>query len=139
MDHPGGFASSPWAAMLGHGVHGVMQHEYSHAHASMPMDLHVPQPFPYYRKTDSKAKAEELKISSGTGGTLQCYLTLLYANLGNTEVVKWTSLEVYQADIYLIGKVNPNFLLNIQCDKSDKLTLISTTASLDIRQLTILF
>ncbi|CAB3233722.1 unnamed protein product [Arctia plantaginis] len=51
MEHPGSFTSSPWAAMLGHGMHGMMQHEYSHthAHASMPMDLHVPQPFPYYR------------------------------------------------------------------------------------------
>lgn len=50
MEHPGGFTASPWAAMLGHGMHGMMQHEYSHAaHASMPMDLHVPQPFPYYR------------------------------------------------------------------------------------------
>lgn len=50
MEHPGGF-SSPWAAMLGHGMHGMMQHDYTHAHAhaSMPMDLHVPQPFPYYR------------------------------------------------------------------------------------------
>ncbi|OWR49773.1 hypothetical protein KGM_212028 [Danaus plexippus plexippus] len=49
MEHPGGFAS-PWAAMLGHGMHGMMQHEYAqHAHASMPMDLHVPQAFPYYR------------------------------------------------------------------------------------------
>ncbi|XP_073959521.1 PAS domain-containing protein trachealess isoform X2 [Choristoneura fumiferana] len=53
MEHPGGFASSPWAAMLGHGMHGMMQHEYSHAHhAPMPMDLHVPQPFPYYRYRD---------------------------------------------------------------------------------------
>ncbi|CAF4841960.1 unnamed protein product [Pieris macdunnoughi] len=51
MEHPGGFASSPWAAMLGHGMHGMMQHEYAHGHAhtSMPMDLHVPQAFPYYR------------------------------------------------------------------------------------------
>ncbi|CAH2054763.1 unnamed protein product, partial [Iphiclides podalirius] len=51
MEHPGGFASSPWAAMLGHGMHGMMQHDYTHAHAhaSMPMDLHVPQAFPYYR------------------------------------------------------------------------------------------
>nr|XP_026497497.1 protein trachealess isoform X1 [Vanessa tameamea] len=54
MEHPGGFASSPWAAMLGHGMHGMMQHEYTHphAHASMPMDLHVPQAFPYYRYRD---------------------------------------------------------------------------------------
>lgn len=56
MEHPGGFAPSPWAAVLGHHVGagagiGVMQHEYAHAHggAAMPMDLHVPQPFPYYR------------------------------------------------------------------------------------------
>ncbi|CAH2095180.1 unnamed protein product [Euphydryas editha] len=55
MEHPGGFASSPWAAMLGHGMHGMMQHEYTHphAHASMPMDLHVPQTFPYYRMFNS--------------------------------------------------------------------------------------
>ncbi|XP_075984441.1 PAS domain-containing protein trachealess isoform X6 [Anticarsia gemmatalis] len=54
MEHPGGFTASPWAAMLGHGMHGMMQHDYSHAHAhaSMPMDLHVPQPFPYYRYRD---------------------------------------------------------------------------------------
>ncbi|XP_063529866.1 protein trachealess isoform X1 [Cydia strobilella] len=48
MEHPGGFAS-PWAAMLGHGMHGMVQHEYG---APMPMDLHVPQPFPYYRYRD---------------------------------------------------------------------------------------
>ncbi|XP_013139697.1 PREDICTED: protein trachealess isoform X2 [Papilio polytes] len=54
MEHPGGFAASPWAAMLGHGMHGMMQHDYTHAHAhaSMPMDLHVPQAFPYYRYRD---------------------------------------------------------------------------------------
>lgn len=59
MEHPGGFAASPWAAVLAAGHHvgapGVMQHEYAHPHghphaaSAMPMDLHVPQPFPYYR------------------------------------------------------------------------------------------
>ncbi|KAL0276381.1 UNVERIFIED_CONTAM: hypothetical protein PYX00_003967 [Menopon gallinae] len=68
LDHPGGFASSPWAAaMLGHhhsaaaaaaavGGGAMMQpdHGYphpgaAHHHAAMPMDLHVPQGFSYYR------------------------------------------------------------------------------------------
>lgn len=60
MDHPGGgFAASPWAAVLGHHAmsstgehHGFTAHAHSaahHAHHGMPMDLHVPQGFPYYR------------------------------------------------------------------------------------------
>lgn len=63
MDHPGGgFAASPWAAVLGHhhtmgtaSEHpGYAAHAHSaaaahHAHHGMPMDLHVPQAFPYYR------------------------------------------------------------------------------------------
>lgn len=70
LDHPGGFASSPWAAaMLGHhhsaaaaaaaaavGGGTMMQpdHGYPHPaaphhHSPMPMDLHVPQGFSYYR------------------------------------------------------------------------------------------
>lgn len=51
LDHSGGFASSPWAAVLGH--HPGEAHGYPPAHthpsAPMPMDLHVPQGFPYYR------------------------------------------------------------------------------------------
>lgn len=60
MDHPGGgFATSPWAAVLGHhamghaGDHpGFVSHPHAtshHTHHGMPMDLHVPQGFPYYR------------------------------------------------------------------------------------------
>lgn len=79
LDHPGGFASSPWAAaVLGHhhsaaaaaaaaavGGGGMMQpgdhHGYPHpgaahghhghpaAGTAVPMDLHMPQGFPYYR------------------------------------------------------------------------------------------
>lgn len=61
MDHPGGgFAASPWAAVLGHHAMGSASehpgfaaHAHSaaahHAHHGMPMDLHVPQGFPYYR------------------------------------------------------------------------------------------
>lgn len=73
LDHPGGFASSPWAAaMLGHhhtaaaaaaaAAGGMMQpgdhHGYPHpgaghghpgAATAVPMDLHMPQGFPYYR------------------------------------------------------------------------------------------
>ncbi|VVC95063.1 unnamed protein product [Leptidea sinapis] len=66
MEHPGGFAASPWAAMLGHGMHGMMQHEYAHghAHASMPMDLHVPQAFPYYRAVREALTMNGLKINS---------------------------------------------------------------------------
>ncbi|XP_013166265.1 PREDICTED: protein trachealess isoform X2 [Papilio xuthus] len=65
MEHPGGFAASPWAAMLGHGMHGMMQHDYTHAHAhaSMPMDLHVPQAFPYYRYRDDALCWSERKPS----------------------------------------------------------------------------
>ncbi|XP_031336990.1 uncharacterized protein LOC116166256 [Photinus pyralis] len=65
LDHPGGFASSPWAAVLGHhhsaaaaaaaaAAGGMMQttehHGYGTAHhPAAPMDLHMPQAFPYYR------------------------------------------------------------------------------------------
>lgn len=61
MDHHGGgFAASPWAAVLGHHTMGsatehagfAAAHAHSaahHAHHGMPMDLHVPQGFPYYR------------------------------------------------------------------------------------------
>lgn len=61
LEHPGGFAASPWAAaMLGHhsavtGGGGLMPsdggypHPGGHHHAAMPMDLHVPQGFSYYR------------------------------------------------------------------------------------------
>ncbi|XP_045484446.1 protein trachealess isoform X2 [Pieris rapae] len=72
MEHPGGFASSPWAAMLGHGMHGMMQHEYAHGHAhtSMPMDLHVPQAFPYYRYRDEALCWSERKPAvDGAGNT----------------------------------------------------------------------
>lgn len=63
MDHPGsGFATSPWAAVLGHhtigpgtehpgfAAHGhPTAHHGHHTHHGMPMDLHVPQGFSYYR------------------------------------------------------------------------------------------
>lgn len=65
LDHPGGFASSPWAAVLGHhhtaaaaaaaaAATTMMQtgehHGYGAAHhPAAPMDLHMPQAFPYYR------------------------------------------------------------------------------------------
>lgn len=69
MDHTGGgFAASPWAAVLGHHTIGTATehpgfaaHAHNaaaaaaaaaaahHAHHGMPMDLHVPQGFPYYR------------------------------------------------------------------------------------------
>ncbi|XP_063929048.1 protein trachealess isoform X4 [Zophobas morio] len=66
LDHPGGFASSPWAAVLGHhhtaaaaaaaAAAGTMMqtagdhHGYGAAHhPAAPMDLHMPQAFPYYR------------------------------------------------------------------------------------------
>lgn len=60
MDHPGGgFATSPWAAVLGHhamghgtehpGFPGHAHGTAHHGHHGMPMDLHVPQGFPYYR------------------------------------------------------------------------------------------
>lgn len=68
LDHPGGFASSPWAAVLGHhhtaaaaaaaaAASSMMQtgehHGYAaaahHPAAHAPMDLHMPQAFPYYR------------------------------------------------------------------------------------------
>ncbi|XP_063375576.1 protein trachealess isoform X3 [Cydia amplana] len=66
MEHPGGFAS-PWAAMLGHGMHGMVQHEYG---APMPMDLHVPQPFPYYRYRDDPLCWSDRKPPvDGTGNT----------------------------------------------------------------------
>ncbi|XP_055680919.1 protein trachealess isoform X1 [Lutzomyia longipalpis] len=60
MDHPGsGFATSPWAAMLGHHAmgpgaeHPGFPHAAAHhGHHGMPMDLHVPQGFPYYRYRD---------------------------------------------------------------------------------------
>ena len=79
LDHPGGFASSPWAAAVLAGHHhsaaaaaaaagttmmqaaaaagdhhgyphpGAAHHPHHAAAAAMPMDLHVPQGFPYYR------------------------------------------------------------------------------------------
>lgn len=65
LDHPGGFASSPWAAVLGHhsaaaaaaaAAAGTMMqtgdhHGYGASHHTPPgpMDLHMPQAFPYYR------------------------------------------------------------------------------------------
>lgn len=54
MDHPGSsFATSPWAAVLGHHAMGAPSNEhpgFAHAaHHGMPMDLHVPQGFSYYR------------------------------------------------------------------------------------------
>lgn len=65
LDHPGGFASSPWAAVLGHhhtaaaaaaaAAAGTMMqtgehHPYAGSHhPAAPMDLHMPQAFPYYR------------------------------------------------------------------------------------------
>ncbi|XP_073959525.1 PAS domain-containing protein trachealess isoform X6 [Choristoneura fumiferana] len=77
MEHPGGFASSPWAAMLGHGMHGMMQHEYSHAHhAPMPMDLHVPQPFPYYRKPPVDGVGNAASVNSRYYPQENCILEL---------------------------------------------------------------
>lgn len=68
LDHPGGFASSPWAAVLGHhhsaaaaaaaaAAGGMMQTTEHHGygaphHPAAPMDLHMPQAFPYYRYRD---------------------------------------------------------------------------------------
>ncbi|KAG5898840.1 hypothetical protein JTB14_014270 [Gonioctena quinquepunctata] len=63
LEHPGGFSSSPWAAVLGHhtavaaaAASSMMQtrdhHSYAAHHPATPIDLHVPQAFPYYRYRD---------------------------------------------------------------------------------------
>ncbi|CAG9864810.1 unnamed protein product [Phyllotreta striolata] len=67
LEHPGGFPSSPWAAVLGHqhtaaaavaaaAATSMMQtrdhHSYATHHPATPIDLHVPQAFPYYRYRD---------------------------------------------------------------------------------------
>ncbi|XP_018320620.1 protein trachealess isoform X1 [Agrilus planipennis] len=69
LEHPGGFASSPWAAVLGHhhtaaaaaaaaAAGGIMHqatehHGYAPAHhPATPMELHMSQAFPYYRYRD---------------------------------------------------------------------------------------
>lgn len=71
LDHPGGFASSPWAAVLGHhhtaaaaaaaaAAGTMMQTGDHHAyggthHPAAPMDLHMPQAFPYYRWVEKES------------------------------------------------------------------------------------
>lgn len=75
LDHPGSFASSPWAAaVLGH-AGPMMQgehHGYPGGHpggpATMPMDLHVPQGFPYYRYRDEALCWSERKPSMDNMG-----------------------------------------------------------------------
>ncbi|XP_045481439.1 protein trachealess isoform X2 [Harmonia axyridis] len=84
LDHPGGFASSPWAAVLGHhsaaaaaaaAAAGTMMqtgdhHGYGPPHHTPPgpMDLHMPQAFPYYRYREDALCWPERKPSADDVG-----------------------------------------------------------------------